>query len=201
MGALIVISGISGVGKTTFARLLADRLGMPACLEQLQERPFHQQAADGSGSMLANQMDFLLYRAEQEKAIRSAKDGGVVDGGLEMDFHLFTCFFHQRGLLHPAEFTLCQRFYQFTRILLPPPEVIIHLEAPLQVVASRFIHRSRAAEVTRLDDLSAQRELLQAWLISQPDGRVLTLSTGDEDPNYSQALVQAVSFIRERMPF
>jgi len=200
MGPLIVISGISGVGKTTFARLLADRLGMPASLEQLQERPFHQLAAEGSGSMLANQFDFLLYRAEQERAIRSAHAGGVVDGGLEMDFHLFTRFFYQRGLLRPAEYALCQQFYRFTRSLLPPPEVIIHLDAPLQVVASRFIHRSREAEVTRLSDLSAQHELLQAWLVAQPDGKVLYLSTGEEDTTYAQAVEKAFSFIRERLP-
>ena len=38
--AYIAIEGVIGVGKTTLARLVGARLGMPVLLERFEENPF-----------------------------------------------------------------------------------------------------------------------------------------------------------------
>ena len=133
-------------------------------------------------------MDFMLYRAEQERGIRQSEQGGVTDGGLETDYHVFTRLFHQRSLLTEGEYELCSRYYNFFRSLLSTPEYIIYLQAPVDVVSKRFQKRSRAVEVSRLEDLAAQQVLIEEWLAGVKTSRVLTIDAAAEDAGYEKAL-------------
>lgn len=167
MGKLIAIVGNTGAGKTTLARALEAQGGFSLGEERLGERPFQSLfAADLSRYALSNQVDFLLYRAEQEAALRRGSGIAVVDGGLELDYHLFTKFFHQRGLLSQPEFTLCERFYTFIRSFLPPPDLLIALHTPMDTLALRYSQRARPFEIARLEDLALLQTILDAWLAS-----------------------------------
>ena len=199
MGKIITVTGISGAGKSTFARQLSQAAGMPAYLERHGERPFHDSAAGGT-AMLANQLDFLLYRATQEREMRTAQAGGVTDGGLETDYRVFTRLFHSRGLLNEAEYALCGRYYRFFRSLLPPPELIIYLHAPVEVVTRRFEQRARAREVSRAADLAAQQTLIEEWLAGEDPTRVLRVDASEEDPGYSRTVAALLSGLREFLP-
>lgn len=82
MGKLIAVVGNSGVGKTTLTRGLVKMTALQAGVEELAERPFQQLfAKELNRFALANQLDFLLYRAEQEMVIRKMAAGiGIQDG-------------------------------------------------------------------------------------------------------------------------
>ena len=72
MNKLIVIVGPSGVGKTTLARALCEKHDFAIAYEQHEERPFQTLFKQDPKYALANQLDYLLYRAEQER--RTAKE-------------------------------------------------------------------------------------------------------------------------------
>ncbi|MBK8432816.1 MAG: deoxynucleoside kinase [Chloroflexi bacterium] len=169
-GKLITIVGNSGVGKTTLAKKLCAAGGFAGGLEQRQEeRPFQAlMAADLSRYALPNQMDFLLARAEQELAMRKRGQMGLLDGGLEVDFFIFTRHFARRGYLSAAEYGLCERLYTTLRQLLPPPEAIIWLDAPVEVAMARHAARGRPLEIAQQTDLAELDELLRDWLASPP---------------------------------
>jgi deoxyadenosine/deoxycytidine kinase len=189
MGKLITITGVSGTGKTTFTQKLGDKTGLPVYIEQHAQRPFHNGAVADPGSfMLQNQMDFLLYRAEQEREIRRTVNAGIVDGGLETDYYVFTSLFHQRGLLPETGFELCTRFYQLIRSLIPPPDLIVYLKASLEVISERFLRRQRLVEVSRLEDLTAQQVLIESWLAAEKNVRIITIDAEEDDPQYMQGI-------------
>ena len=147
MSKLIAVIGASGVGKTALVRALAKTYPFETAYEEHVERPFQALFKNDSRYALANQIDYLFLRAEQEKRLRalSPTQIGLIDGGLDLDFHGFTRLFHRRRLLTDLEFELCHRVYRFLRELLPQPDLIILLHADEITVAQRLSTRDRIA--------------------------------------------------------
>ncbi|KPL86058.1 deoxynucleoside kinase [Herpetosiphon geysericola] len=164
MGKLITIVGNAGIGKTTLTKLLCSDQRFFAALESHAERPFQQLFAQNlQRYALANQFDYLLLRAEQERAIRAQPGIGVQDGGLDEDFWVFSKHFQQQGYLTDAEFALCERLYDELRAGLGQPDLIISLEAPLEVIIQRYQQRNRPLEIAQRADLAKLGSLLADW--------------------------------------
>jgi len=151
MNKLIAIVGASGVGKTALVQALAKVYPFETAYEQHAERPFQPLFKNDSRYAFANQIDYLMLRAEQEKALRASAQTGLIDGGLDLDFHGFTRLFHSRGLLAESEFDLCQRVYNFLRGMMARPELIVRLYADEVTVASRLSRRDRINIATAED--------------------------------------------------
>ena len=109
MANLITVVGPSGVGKTALVHALAKTGRFATAFEQHAERPFQALFKQDSRYGLANQFDYFLLRVEQEKILRAVPQIGLIDGGLDLDYHGFTRLFHRRGLLTDPEFDLCRR--------------------------------------------------------------------------------------------
>src|SRR5512141_670885 len=113
MNKLISIVGASGVGKTALVSALSKTGEFITAYEQHAGRPFQALFKQDRRYALHNQVDYFLLRAEQERALRfsSTKKVGLMDGGLDLDYHGFSRLFHQRGLLTEDEYALCGRLY------------------------------------------------------------------------------------------
>jgi deoxyadenosine/deoxycytidine kinase len=198
MGKLIVVVGNTGVGKTTLTEALRAAGDFATGLEEHAARPFQALFKNNAGFALANQIDFLLLRAEQERLMRALPKTGLQDGGLEMDFFVFTRLFHRKGLLSTQEYCLCERLFTQIRSSQPPPEGILWLTAPLDVVAERFTRRGRSLEIATRDDLQATQALLDDWLQRLDPGRILRIDATEDDPRYQRCLPEALDFISKR---
>ncbi len=198
MGKLIVVVGNSAVGKTTLTEALRAAGDFATGLEEHATRPFQALFKNAAGYALANQIDFLLLRAEQERQLRAQPKTGIQDGGLEMDFFVFTRLFQRKGLLSTQEYRLCERLFAQIRSSQPPPEGILWLTAPLDVVAERFTRRGRPLEIATRDDLQATQALLDDWLQHVDPGRILRIDATGDDPGYQGCLAEALDFISKR---
>jgi len=188
MGKLIVVVGNAGVGKTTLVNVLRANGMYNTGLEEHIERPFQALFKTDRRYALANQVDYLLLRAEQERLIRQSRQMGIQDGGLDMDFYIFTRLFLQKGYLSAGEFSLCKRLYSQIRAAQPYPERIIWMQAPLEVVAVRFALRGRPLEIAERDDLKVIDSLLQEWLNRLDPTKLIRFDASEEDPTYRNLL-------------
>jgi deoxyadenosine/deoxycytidine kinase len=193
---LITVIGPSGVGKTALVQVLAKTGRFETALEQHDERPFQALAKQDSRFTFANQMDYLLLRAEQEKELRASSKTGLMDGGLDLDFHGFTRLFLSRYLLSQNEFDLCQRFYLLTRELLPLPELIVRLKADDETVADRMSRRNRI-NIASADDTALFNSYLDEWLAFIPSDQILELDVTEEDINYTHSVNIILDTIRQ----
>lgn len=187
MGKLIAVIGASGVGKTSLVHALMNAGNFSVAYEQHSERPFQALFKQDAHYALANQLDYLLYRAEQEQQLRASPDVGLVDGGLDLDFHGFTRLFHARGLLTDPEFDLCRRFYELTRQLLLPPDLIIHLTASEVIIRQRLARRERI-NIASAQDTGLFNSFLEEWLGTIPLTKILHLDVSAETHGYDQSL-------------
>jgi len=187
MNKLIVIVGPSGAGKTTLARALCQKRDFAIAYEQHKERPFQALFKQDPKYALANQLDYLLFRAEQEFKLRNGNVPALMDGGLDLDFHGFTRLFHAHGWLTDQELGLCQRFYEHTRCLLPPPDLIVSLSISNEIISQRLAARSRI-NIASSADTALFNSFIAKWLDSIPACRLLHLDVSEESANYPNSV-------------
>ncbi len=187
MNKLISIVGVSGVGKTALVQALGKTDKFTIAYEQHAERPFQALFQQDPRYALANQIDYLLLRAEQEQRLRASPQLGLIDGGLDLDFHGFTRLFRSRGLLSDPEYHLCRRVYAFIRQTLPYPELIVRLYADEKTVASRLATRDRI-NIARAEDTALFNSYLDEWLASVPPNQLLELNVSQETLKYEQSV-------------
>jgi deoxyadenosine/deoxycytidine kinase len=187
MQKLISIIGASGVGKTALVQTLSKTNQFATAYEQHAERPFQVLFKQDARYALANQMDYMLLRAEQERNLRSSTLTGLMDGGLDLDFHGFTRLFLRRGLLTQPEHDLCRRLYALIRESLPRPELTVRLCADEGTVANRLSTRDRV-NIASADDTTLFNSFLDEWLEDIPSNEILTLNVTHETLKYSHSV-------------
>jgi deoxyadenosine/deoxycytidine kinase len=187
MSKLIAIVGASGVGKTALAHALAKAHPFETAFEEHAQRPFQVLFKHDRRYALANQIDYLLRCGEQEKQLRASSRIGLMDGGLDLDFHGFTRLFYSQGSLSGSEFDLCRHVYQVLREALPPPELFVRLCADEKTIVRRLSTRERI-NIVSPEDTALFNSFLDQWLASLPFEQVLELDVSDEALDYEPSV-------------
>ena len=136
----IVVEGPIGVGKTSLVRRLCNSLSAEAVLEQAAQNPFLERFyRNPRAGALPTQLYFLFQRAQQLSSLKQQDLFArvrVADYLLEKD-RLFA-----RVTLDDAEFSLYEQVYAKLDIQAAQPDLVVYLQAPVDVLLERIARRS-----------------------------------------------------------
>jgi deoxyguanosine kinase len=135
----IVVEGPIGVGKTSLARRLAESLSGETVLEDAGQNPFLERFyRNPRAGALPAQLHFLFQRCQQLAPLNQQDlftPVRVADYLLDKD-RLFA-----RVTLDDAEFALYEQIHARLDVQPPKPDLVIYLQAPVDVLLERIARR------------------------------------------------------------
>jgi deoxyguanosine kinase len=135
----IVVEGPIGVGKTSLARRLSASLNAETVLEQAAENPFLERFyRNPRAGALPTQLYFLFQRAQQLSALKQQDMFAPVRVG---DYLLDKDRLFARVTLDDAEYSLYEQVYTKLEIEPPKPDLVVYLQAPVDVLLERIAKR------------------------------------------------------------
>ena len=178
---LVSIAGVIGVGKTTLARRLAERLDCKVQFEPYDTNPFLPQVYAGRKELaLDSQLYFLTGRAQQ-------LDAGLLERGrIYISDYVFNKErIYARRLLDAQQLALYEQIYPPFAAKAAPPVLVIYMRDSAQGCLKRIHSRNRPYEqrielqlLQGLDD--DYEQLFEHWKTC-PVIRVSTSEASDVD--------------------
>lgn len=140
----VVVEGPIGVGKTTLARRLAASFGCERLLEDPDDNPFLERFYQNPRrAALPAQLHFLLQRTRRIQSLRQTdlfQPVQVADFLMEKD-RLFA-----KLTLDPEELRLYEQVYEHLTLDVPRPDLVLYLQAPVEVLRARIARRGVPCE-------------------------------------------------------
>jgi deoxyguanosine kinase len=139
----IAIEGPIGAGKTALAERLGTRLDATVVLEETENPFLADFYADRPGAALQAQLFYLLNRHRQQTSLRQAdlfSQTTICDYVFDKD-KIFAYL-----NLDDNELFIYQRLYELLARDVPPPDLVVYLQAPTDVLLRRVHSRRMDAD-------------------------------------------------------
>jgi deoxyadenosine/deoxycytidine kinase len=135
----VVVEGPIGAGKTSLARVLAERTGAQALLEDPDSNPFLPGFYQDRGRYaLPTQLYFLFQRATQ---VRALSQPDLFSGVTVADFMIDKDMLFARLTLNDDEFALYRQVYAQLQPSAPAPDLVVYLQASAETLVERVRRR------------------------------------------------------------
>ncbi|MEL6869877.1 MAG: deoxynucleoside kinase [Pseudomonadota bacterium] len=184
--SFVVVEGPIGVGKTALARRLADTLNAELLPETVAPNPFLERFyQDPRSGALPAQLFFLFERAGQLETLRQDDlfaTTRVADFLMEKD-RLFADI-----NLNSEERALYEQIYARVSVDAPQPDLVIYLQAPVDVLRARL--SQRGGELDALIERSYLEQVNQAYarfFHAYDAAPLLIVNAESIDPAYNTA--------------
>lgn len=140
----VVVEGPIGAGKTSLARRLATSFGSDLVLEQPENNPFLERFyQDPRHGALPTQLFFLFQRVQLVETMRQTD---MFDQVRVSDFLLEKDRLFAGVTLDEDEFKLYEHVYNKLSVDVPVPDLLIYLQAPVEVLMARVAQRGISYE-------------------------------------------------------
>ena len=172
---LIAIAGNIGAGKTRLTGELAEALGWEASIEEPEKNAFTELFyADMQRWGFTMQISFLYSRIKKLKEIRLGKQNVVQDRTLYEDIYVFAQNLRNMGLMLPQEYDCYKNLFLEVHSVVKPPDLLIYLRAPVDVLLGRIRRRNRPFEEgVQPEYLAHLNELYEEWIAQYELGPVM----------------------------
>ena len=195
----IAIEGPIGVGKSSLAKILAQKYASRLVKEEVAGNPFLERFYENPRKFaFQTQLFFLLSRYRQQ---RELAQGDLFEGGLVCDYILAKDKIFALINLEDDEITLYESIYKLLVSTLPKPDLVIYLQARPEVLLSRVRKRGIAYERNiSLDYLRTLSDAYNEYFFHYNETPLLVVNTSEidfvESPRDLEHLVREVKSVK-----
>lgn len=195
---LVVVAGNIGTGKTSLAERIGARLGWYTAFESVADNPY---LADFYTDMRTwafhLQVFFLGHRAQQYLQMVRLPQSVIIDRSIYEDAFIFARALYQMGNLTERDYQSYRTVFDLIVNQLPPPDLLIYLQARVEVLMNRIRQRGRHIESgITTEYLRLLESFYDEWLQIFDVCPVLTIRTDDLDyvhrPKHLNIVVQRI---------
>ena len=193
----IAIEGPIGVGKTTLANKIAKTFNYDAFLEQPSENPFLKNFYRNQGqSALATQLFFLFQRMQQ---IQDLKQRSLFENVRVADFLIEKDRLFAEVTLTNEEMDLYNKVYEHITLDAPTPDLVIYLQAPIEILKERITKRGNINEqYLTLDYLERLNDEYSRFFLDYKSAPLLIINAADinvesNDEDYESLITMIMS--------
>ncbi len=181
--AFVGIAGNIGVGKSTLTRLLSRCLGWEPFYEAVNDNPylpdFYQDMARWS---FHSQVYFLSHRLRHHWLLVEREGSVLQDRTVYEDAEVFACNLYRQGLMDERDYAAYRDLYEIAVTILPPPDLLVYLQASVPVLQVRIRRRGRPFErAIATEYLEQLNALYDEWAARFTLCPVLTVPTDNLD--------------------
>jgi deoxyadenosine kinase len=142
----IGISGMIGAGKSTLAKALAGKLGLPVHYEPVMDNVYLADFYADMGKYAFQLQVYLLNRRfKQQQQIVWQGEGGVQDRTIYED-SVFARMLHDSGYMDDRDYTTYLELFKNMSNFMKKPNIIVHLDVSPEESMARIKMRSRGCE-------------------------------------------------------
>ena len=143
----IAVAGNIGVGKSTLSRMLSEYLCWHPFYEAVDDNPyladFYQDMCTWS---FHSQIFFLSRRLRHHRQIVDYPSTVIQDRTVYEDAEIFARNLHEQNLMSKRDYASYREMYEAIKAFLPPPDLIIYLQASVSTLGERIRLRGRDYE-------------------------------------------------------
>jgi deoxyadenosine/deoxycytidine kinase len=181
MKRFIAVAGNVGVGKSTLTHMLSEYLYWEPFYEAVDDNPY---LADFYKDMRTwsfhSQVYFLSRRLSHHRQIIERPGTVIQDRCVYEDAEIFARNLQLQGHMTDRDWRSYWDLYQTVITILPPPDLVIYLQASVPVLQERIRQRGRDYEQEiSLEYLTQLNDLYEAWVEGFTLGPVLTVPTNN----------------------
>ncbi|MBP2683649.1 MAG: deoxynucleoside kinase, partial [Deltaproteobacteria bacterium] len=176
----IAIEGPIGVGKSSLAKILAQKTASRLVKEEVEGNPFLERFYENPRKYaFQTQLFFLLSRYRQQ---REVAQGDLFEGGVVCDYILAKDKIFALINLEDDEISLYESIYKLLVSTLPKPDLVVYLQARPEVLLSRVRKRGVAYERNiSLDYLRTLSDAYNEYFFHYNETPLLVVNTSEID--------------------
>jgi deoxyadenosine/deoxycytidine kinase len=179
----VLVAGNIGAGKTSLTERLGAQLDWTTAYESVVDNPYLSDFYQDMGAWAFHlQVFFLGHRAEQHRKLANSRGSAIIDRSIYEDAEIFARAALQLGTITERDYITYRRVFDLVVDHLPRPDLLIMLNAPVEVLIERIKARGREMEKGITPEyLKLLENLYSEWMAGFDLCPVLSIPTHDLD--------------------
>lgn len=183
MKSYIALAGNIGSGKTNLSKVLAQRLNWQLCLEPVEENPylvdFYQDMKYWS---FHSQIFYLTKSLQYNQNLKNCTGSIIQDRSIYENAEIFAKNLFQEKILSQRDWQTYNDYYQAIKQTVIVPDLLVYLQAPVDMLMQRIAKRNRDAEqAIERQYVEKLNNLYENWIKNFTYCPVLTVNIENTD--------------------